>query len=896
MRKTLITFLLLIICSLSFTALPIEAASTDDPSIIVLPFQINGPSNLDYLNTEIPLLLSNALKTKGFHVISDKKVMELLRSQKISQLNINTAKNLAQQMNVDYAVYGSFNKSGEMFSIDSRLVTATGMPPSRPFFIERAGLIELQPALNELAERMGLGVIKKNSIAGVRIRGLKILDPDVILTRLTITKGDSVDPAKINAEVKRIWDLGYFNDVTANIEESGEGRFLVFTVQEKPKITDVVINGSKAVSMDNILAAMSSKKGSIINDRLLAQDIQKITDLYRKEGYYLAEINYEIKDKDTNAGAALVLNVNEGRKLYIKDVKIEGLETIKAKTLKKELALTERNVLSWFTGTGVLREEYLERDSIAISAYAMNHGYVDIQVASPEVSFNEKGIIITFRVKEGKRYKIGNIAFKGDLIETNDQLLKVTKIDDHKTYEKYFSLSVMQDDVKALTDFYSDYGYAFAEVDLETKKNEEDVTIDVTFIIDKKQKVFIRRVNIEGNTRTRDNVILRELRLADGDPFNGQQLRRTNERLTRLGYFNQVETDTLPTGKDDEVDLLVNVKEARTGAITGGVGYSTHSKFGVSGSISERNLWGKGYILSLEGFISSKTSSIDLSFTNPRLYDTDFGFSNNVYTLRDEWDDFRKKTIGDTIRFFHPIGEYSSVFIGYRLDRYRLYDIPSTAPRSYLDYKGKNISSVVNGGFTFDSTDNRERPSKGHIAKIFVEYGGGGLGGNDNFFKPIGELQGFYTLARNKNHILHWRTRAGAAYKNSKKPVPVFDRFFIGGIDSIRGYDTEDLAPKDPKFGDEIGGDRMGFVNLEYIWTFQPDLGLALVPFYDVGFQIDSKQTSDPFAKLKQSYGIELRWRSPMGDLRFAYGIPLNRNVNGKKTRGRFEFSMGQFF
>ncbi|UYH52766.1 outer membrane protein assembly factor BamA [Lawsonia intracellularis] len=896
MTKRLNIFLLLLLCNILYCNIIANAASKDDPSIVVLPFQINGSSNDEELQTELPMLLATALKNKGFRVIPNKSALNLLYKQNISQLNISTAKKVAQQLHADYVVYGSFNQTGENFSIDSRLIDSTGVASARPLYIEKPKFNELNIAVTELAERISNGLIKKNTIADVRIHGLKVLDPDVILTRLTINKGDHTDHAKINAEIKKIWELGYFSDVSASIEESGEGRLLVFTVQEKPKITDVVVQGSKAVSIDNILAAMSSKKGSVISDRLLSQDIQKITDLYRKEGYYLAEVNYEIKEKENTSSATLLLTVNEGKKLYIKDVRIEGLETIKAKTLKKELALTERNFLSWFTGTGVLREEYLERDSIAISAYAMNHGYVDIQVASPEVTFNEKGIVITFRVKEGKRYKIGKIDFKGDLIETNEQLLKVTKIDDHKNYEQYFSLSVMQDDVKALTDFYSDYGYAFAEVDLETTKNEEDATIDVTFLIDKKQKVFLRRIIVEGNTRTRDNVILRELRLADGDLFNGQHLRRSNERLNRLGYFNQVDTDTLPTGKDDEVDLLVKVQEARTGAITGGVGYSTHSKFGVSGSISERNLWGKGYILSIEGFISSKSSSLDLSFTNPRVYDTDFGFSNNIYTLRDEWDDFRKKTYGDTIRLFHPIGEYSSIFVGYRIDQYRLYDIPSTAPRSYLDYQGKNISSVVSGGFTFDSTDSHERPSKGHIAKLIVEYGGGGLGGNDNFFKPIAELQGFYSISRSKNHIIHWRTRAGAAYKNSKKPVPVFDRFFIGGIDSIRGYDTEDLAPKDPRFGDEIGGDRMAFLNLEYIWTFQPELGLALVPFYDIGFQTDSVQTSNPFSKLKQSYGLELRWRSPMGDLRFAYGIPLNKNVSGKKTRGRFEFSMGQFF
>ncbi len=894
-RHFLRILVLLMFNTVIFISTTIYAAQ-ENTTILILPFQIKGSSKLDYLNTEIPILLSQSITNKGFSVIPDETVQSSLEKQKISQINLSTAKQLARQAHAAYAIYGEFSQKGESIVINARLVKASDAQPAKSFLIKKKGLIQLQSAIEELTTKINSTISKKDVITNITIQGLKILDPDIIITRLSIHKGDPIAPTKIDEELKRIWSLGYFSNVSAHLERNNNGQTLIFTVVEKPKITDVVINGSKAVSKDNILAAMGSKKGSVINDKTLSQDIQKIMELYRKEGYYLVDVKYEIQEKADPGVAELIFNIHEGKKLYIKEVRIEGLETINPRKIKRELALSKRNILSWFTGTGVLREEYLERDSIAISAYAMNHGYIDVQVAAPEITHDDKGIIVTFKVKEGKRYKIGHVGFKGDLIETKQQLLDVIKLDEHKEYEKFFSLSVMQDDIKTLTDFYSDYGYAFAEVDLETNKHDETALIDVIFVIDKKQKVFIRRVGVEGNVRTRDNVIFRELRLADGDPFNGAKLRRSNERLHRLRYFSQADTEILPTGSDDEIDLLINVKEERTGSLSGGVGYSTYSKFGVSGSIMERNLWGKGYLIGLEGFISSVTASLDLSFINPRIFDTNLGFSNNIYAVRDEWDDFRKKTYGDTIRLFHPIGEYTSVFIGYRLDRYTLYDIPETAPRSYLDYEGKNTSSVISSGFTYDSTDSRDRPSRGYIAKLTAEYGGGGLGGNDNFFKPIVELQGFHTILRNKNYIFHWRARAGAAYKNDKKPVPVFNRFFIGGIDSIRGYDTEDLAPKDPRYKDEIGGDRMAFLNLEYIWTFQPDLGLALVPFFDIGFQVDSAQTSKPFSKLKRSFGLELRWRSPMGDLRFAYGIPLNKNVNGEKTHGRFEFSMGQFF
>ena len=874
-----------------------EAASSA-VTVLVLPFQVNAGKQFEKMGEELPMLFRQRLQIRGFKVISPAESTRLLRQNKVNQLSVNTARTLANQARAGYALYGSVSGSENNYSIDVRLVPASGSADAaRPYFVQRKGLIELLPAVDELVDRMGIDAVSGNAIADMQVRGLKVLDPDVVLMRLSTRKGDTATPESINEEIKRIWDLGYFSDVSAEIERSGQGQVLVFNVVEKPRISDVVINGSDAVRKDDILAAMSSKTGSVLNDRLLAQDIQKVTELYRKEGYYLAEVDARVEERTGTASAALIFDVKEGKKLYIKQVLIEGLDTIKEGDIKKDLALTERGILSWFTGTGVLREEYLERDSAALHAFCLNNGYIDAQISAPEVKYEEDGITISYKINEGQRFKLGKIAFSGDLIDTEDRLNSIIRLDDQKEDNTYFKLSVMQDDIKLLTDFYGNYGYAFAEVDVDTAKAESgEPVLDVTYILNKKQKVYVRRVETEGNQRTRDNVILREMRMGDGDVFDGAKLRRSNERLHRLRFFTEVDTEIVPTETEDEVDLKVKVKEDRTGAVMGGVGYSTFYKVGVSANIMERNLFGRGYSLGLQGFLSSRSTNLDLTFINPRIYDTDLGFANDVYAVWDEWDDFRKKTYGDTIRFFYPLGEYTTVGWGYRLDQYTLYNIPETAPRSYKDYEGRNWSSVLHARLSYDSTDSRDQPSRGYMGRLSVEYGGGGLGGNDNFIKPIAEAQGFHSLNRTKNHVFHWRTRWGAVFENSDKPVPVFDRFFIGGMDSIRGYDSTDIAPRDPKYGDEIGGDRMAFMNLEYIWTFEPQLGLALVPFFDVGFQTDSKQTDNAFSELKKSVGLELRWRSPMGDLRFAYGYPLDKSVRNEKLSGRFEFSMGQFF
>lgn len=343
-----------------------------------------------------------------------------------------------------------------------------------------------------------------------------------------------------------------------------------------------------------------------------------------------------------------------------------------------------------------------------------------------------------------------------------------------------------------------------------------------------------------------------------------------------------MDTELIPTGKDDEVDLKVKVKETNTGAIMGGIGYSTYYDVGVTASVMERNLFGRGYWLQLQGFFSWRRTSGILSFTNPRVYDTDLSVGNDLYYTHDYWDDFTKDTIGDTIRASYPIGEYTTVGGAYRLERYELYDVNPWSSPYISDYKGTNWTSALSGRILRDTTDAKDRPTKGTITRLWAEYGGGGLGGTDNFVKAVADWQGFWSF--NPENTIHVRGRLGGVFQNSDDPVPVFERFWLGGMDTIRGYSYSDLSPRDYKYGGEqIGGDRMGVLNVEYVWTFQKDMGLALVPFFDAGFNIDQKTMGADLGEyLVYSAGLELRWRSPMGDLR----IGLRRSSGAGLRQG----------
>ncbi|MFI3271850.1 MAG: outer membrane protein assembly factor BamA [Pseudomonadota bacterium] len=874
---------------------PVQAATGEESTaVMVLPFEINAGQDYDYLNADLPELITQRLAAKGIAVIPQSDVNIIMQKQGVKDLDIATARSLALLGQAAYSVYGSFTQLGDAFSIDMRVVDASGTKAVKPYFIQKEGMINLLPAVDEVVSVIVSEFTFGNTIAKVEVRGTKVLDSDVVLMRLSSRKGDTVDLAAINREIKRIWDLGYFSDVQATIEESGEGKVLVYTVQEKPRIANIVIQGSDEIDEEDILSAMNSKTGSVLNEKLLAQDLQAVTELYRKDGFYLAKVTHELSTSSSTGAATLILNVQEGNKLYIQKINIKGLEALDEDELKDLLGLQEEGFFSWFTNSGILKDELLERDSAAISAYCLNRGYIDVQVSAPEVSYAEEGITIDFVVKEGKRYKIGEVKLAGDLIDTDERLYGLIKLDDLKEGDGYFSLEVMQADDTKLTNFYSDYGYAFADINAKTAKHAEDGIIDITYEAVKRQKVFIHRVVIEGNARTRDNVILREMRLTDGDEFNGAKLRRSNERLNRTRYFSAVDMQLVPLENPAEVDLKVRVKEDNTGAISGGVGYSTYYDFGVSASIMERNLFGRGYVASLQGFLSGTTTSLMASFVNPRVNDGNMSLGYDIYAVRTYYDDYSKNTYGNTVRFGYPVGEYSSIGWGYRLDFYTLYDIDEDSADIIKEREGHNISSVLHGRFFRDTTDSVSMPTKGTTFRFTTEYGGSFLGGDDNFIKPVLEYQIYQGLM--KNHTLHFRTKWGAVLENTDEAVPVFERFYMGGIDSVRGYDSSDISPREASSGDTIGGDRMAFMNFEYIWTFEEDLGLSLVPFFDIGVNYDSQDYESYSDEIKRSYGLELRWRSPMGDLRFAYGIPLDDGRDGESLNGRFEFTMGQFF
>lgn len=855
-----------------------------DIKLLLFSYTIEG-SPSSSIKKEFDTRLEKALETHGFDVQNS--------NERLTMNDISKMQSLVQEAGAEYGLFGLYTQEEESFAIDSYIVNASSDLIRNQHF-EGVDSYALTNIIDSIASQLDFSIKNNNLIMDIQIQGLNYLDSDRVRDQLHTRIGEAPNLKKLDEDLNRVWNMGYFEDIQITLRNNQGGDTLILELVEKPQITDIQIVGSEAVKIKDAMAAIITRENSILNEKILARDLQVLTELYRKKGHYLARITYEVEVND-DLTATLILNVDEGKKLYIKDIVYGDLDKSQIKGVKKYTKLRIHGAFSWFTKSGLLEDATLERDTQGVQAFLVNEGYLQAQVAAPVVDYDEDGIIITYQIDTGILYTLGEVNFKGDLVESAEDLYEKINLDDTDR-EEAFSLATMQEDIQLLTELYNDYGYAFAEVNVETPMNPTTGIVDINYILTPNEKVYIRNVILEGNNHTRDNVVIRELDLADGQAYNGFLMRDTIQNLYRTSYFEEVLPELLPTGMPGEVDLKLSVKEAHTGSFGFGFGYSTYDKFGVNLSVTENNLFGRGYSLNLQTYASTKELSISSSFYNPRIYNTLLGFSASVYADNEEWLEFDRETIGGRGGLSYPIGKNSSISASYSLEFYELYNVAADASSSIKEYEGENWGSVFSLRFARDTTNDYRFPTAGTKFDLTAEYGGGILGGSEDYIKLYAKY-GFY-VGLFENHALHFRITGGIAVPNDgATTVPAFERFYLGGIGSLRGFDHEDITPVNPYNPTEtIGGTQIVHATVEYLWQVTPEFGLVLVPFFDIGSVVDAEY-EQLFNKTYYSVGGELRWASPLGDLRFAYGIPLTKGLHGQDlTFGRFEFSMGKAF
>ena len=866
--------------------LPLMAANAQQPvNVVILPFEIFAQKDLSYLQSDIPAAIKTSLEQAGARVLL--LTAESAPEWKKQTANLEETKTLSLQTGADYVIWGSLTWIGQQFSLDVKLFESAAEKAPTPFTTEGRGIENLPSTVEKLAQSLGLKIFKRKQVFAVDVTGNQRIEVDAIKRVIKTKPGDLYNLKSLSEDLKAIYALGYFDDIKIETEALPEGNKVTFKVKEKPTLRSVRISGNQWVfENEEIKEVITSKRGAILNINVVQNDISRIEDLYKEKNYHNVRVDYKIFERKDNQ-ADIEYIIDEGEKFKIKKIEFEGNKAFSDKKLRRQMATSEASFLSWFTDAGDLDEANLEQDAARLKAFYHNSGYIQAQVGEPQVEFKENDIIITIKVDEGPQFKVGKVTFTGDLILTEEQFLESLKI----TEEEFYNREVLRTDVLALTDLYADEGYAYADVAPKIERIPEDLRVDISFNIEKGQPVYYEEIIISGNTKTRDKVIRRQLRVYEQELTSASRLKRSITNLQRLDYFEDVKVDSSKGSADDKMVLKIDVAEKSTGAFTFGAGYGNVENLFGSAQVSERNLFGRGQTLALQAIVGSKTQKVQLSFTEPYIYDIPLSGTIKAYNWVYEYDDYQKDSIGGSLGFGYPVFDYTRLSLSYMYDWSDIQDIDESAAESIKELQGKNVKSAISTQLRYDSRNKRFLATRGALNSFSFEFAG--IGGDIGFTKYIGETGWYIPLFWEVVGVAH--AKAGYVADIKEKILPDYEKFYLGGIGSLRGFERDDLAPKDDD-GASVGGAAFVQFNFELVFPIVKDVGIHGVTFFDTGQvyrNLDDIEYSP--GDLRQSAGGGIRWVSPVGPIDIEYGYILDQK-DSDHGPGQFEFSMASSF
>ena len=761
---------------------------------------------------------------------------------------------------------------------------------------------------------------EKVVLKNIQISGNVRVEDDGIRLHVKSKPGEVFDPTIVDQDVKAIYRMGFFDDVQAELSPDG---ILTYAVKEKPYIREVKIQGASQVSKEKIESAFGVGSRTILDRSKVAEGVDKVRKLYNEQGYVNAAIDHAVTVESNNQ-AVITIDINEGNRLLIKRVAFEGNKAFSDGELKGLIATKEEWIFSFITNRGVLDRDMLTNDVAILSNHYNDNGYVEHKIDDPVILRARDGLEVVFRISEGPQYRVGKVEIGGELIQDGRQMLKSVKL----TTGQIFRGSRLRDDVTSLTDMYSNKGFAFVQVDPITKVNPTDKNVDVALVITKGPPVYFNRVLVAGNTKTRDKVVRRELLTNEQELFSGAKITQSRNALQRTGYFEDVQLTTKKTDQSDTVDLMVDVKEGPTGTFQVGAGYSSGDGFLFNTNVSEKNLMGKGQGVSGNFAIGSRRQDYILSFTEPYFRDTKVSLGVDLFNTKREFTDFDENRLGFGFNTNYPLKDFRMPFFGrgekekgsdelasntgtsiwdymrggvaYDLTRENIKGISETAPDSIRSEAGQSLTSSVTPGITYDSRDHFFAPTEGTKSAFSVKMAG--LGGDTRFIKSDLSGRWHYPLLKDPNwggsYVLALGGSLGygiglAERSNGKKDLPLFERYFLGGINSVRGFAERSLAPRAPSGCDSngqnctstevIGGDKAVVVNTELLFPIMESYGVRGVAFFDMGNAFSESQ-SFSFGDLRRSIGAGVRWMSPFGPLRVEIGFPLNKKPHDETS------------
>lgn len=756
----------------------------------------------------------------------------------------------------------------------------------------------------------GRGYAQDLTIEKIVFQGNRKVEDDAILAVLTSKKGRTFSQSRLAVDVRAIWGMGYFDDVRVNLLTGSKGATLVYVVKEKPSVRKIIVGGNDEIDLDKINEVLDLKRNAILDISQVKRNLQKIKDLYIEKGFYLAEVDYRLRKLSRNR-VDILITIHENDEVIIRKINFIGNQKLKDNDIKAVMETKEGGYFSFLTSSGTYQESAFERDVMRITALYYDRGYINVKLSEPQVllSPDRRFMYISLHIKEGERYKIGKLAVKGDLLWPAKQLL-----DEIRTKEgEYFVRSKLGKDVMALANRYKNRGYAYANISPLTSIDAEKRLVALTFSIQKGPKVRVERINVVGNTKTRDKVIRREMRIAEGDIYNQRLIERSRARITALGFFESVNMSTRRGSKDDRIVIDFKVVERPTGTFQIGAGFSSVESFIAQAQISQNNLFGRGQRLALQAQMSGLRQLFSLSFWEPYFLDTRVTFGFDLFNSLRAFESFNRNATGGSLTWGYPLLDDVRVYATYKAE---MVDVTTRGGGTLFGTglsleipRTVQLANLFNDGFTssmrfsvqWDRRNNRLFPSKGFYHAIWAEFAANMIG-SENIFNRFGAFSRWYYPIWGP-FIFKFNSQIGMIYSSDKAGVPIFERFFTGGIQDVRGFRPRSLGPRvkilespDPNaqlFEFNKGGNKELVFNAEIEFPIFEKVGIRGVIFSDAGMSYDDDEDIS-FEGLRHSWGFGFRWFSPIGPLRFEWGIPFSPNAGEDAIV--FEFTIGNFF
>ncbi|MDR0477406.1 MAG: outer membrane protein assembly factor BamA [Desulfobulbaceae bacterium] len=872
--------------TLLFAIQATQAAPEPGGATVILPLKINTSQHPEQLTASADAAMREALGDKSLRLLSRKQAESLVPyTTSAWPPSQDQLRRVAAATGASSIAVGSLTYLGQRYSLDVKLYDVS--TPQRPTFYFREFtsldqmVAEMQGLLGDVASYSGRGT----RIASIAPAGNVLIDSGAILKKVETKPGSPYNPAALREDLKAIAAMGYFDNVQIESSDGPNGKIIIFRVFEKPTIKTLKFQGLDAIKDAEINKAIEVKENFVLNSGKLNEGTEKIKELYRAKGYYNTTVKTDVAYPD-NKGAVVTYIVDEGKRVYVKEITFEGNTTFPAKRLRKEMDTSEKGIFSWLTDSGLLDRDKVKRDSDKIVAFYNDNGFLEARVGQPEIRQDSKWLYVNFAVNEGPRFTVGQVDCDGDLIVAKDEITKLMTI----KKEKYMSRKVVRDNIMAINDVYAEHGYAFSDIMPDLKKSDATHSADLTLHIKKGELTYINRIIIKGNTRTRDNVIRRELTVYEGGIFNSKALRESSQNLQRLQYFDQVNITPEPATEANRMNVIIEVKERNTGSFSIGVGYSTVDDLILMGQIAENNFLGRGDKMQFAANIGGSSNLFNLGYTNPHVNDSELSWGADLFKSMREYDNYTLNATGGDLRVGYPVYEKWRIYGTYRYTNNQLSDIAPNASYIIVHSQDVPVTSSVKAALVRDTRNRYFGASEGSVNRVSVEYAGGPFGGDSQFTRVEGSTSWFFPVIWGT--VFHVQATAGQAFENETGKLPVYERYYLGGINTIRGFKYAKVSPVDPMTGDLIGGDKMWYSNIEYIFPIVKSQGLDALVFYDAGQVMNNDQSwSDGFSNPVNSVGVGLRWLSPLGPLSVVWGVNLNPQRD--EDQSVWDFSIG---